>query len=83
MTQRIWKKGDRVTWRCEDAPLKVSPIPARVVQEDEGAEIAIDILLRIGSQWVRERRRVPASSLMERRRVIPQLDEELIEMRFD
>lgn len=73
MEQPLWKKNDRVTWHQRMTWSTVSPLPA-IVKQVSNDEVMIEILFRLGDQWVTESRRVPPDSLVQRRRYIKNLD---------
>jgi hypothetical protein len=74
MTQQMWQEGDRVTWRCGESGYAMNYVPAVVLRCSGESDITIDIVFRLGDQWVREKRHVPPDSLASRRRYIARLD---------
>jgi hypothetical protein len=68
-----WKAGDRVTWSHDISPSQTSLIPG-VVRRAAGNRISIEILMRLGSQWVTEFRVVDADSLALRTKILVPLD---------
>jgi hypothetical protein len=70
---REWKTGDRVTWSYEISPSQKSLVPG-VVRRATGDRISIEILMRLGSEWVTEFRTVEAASLAARKKVLMPLD---------
>jgi hypothetical protein len=69
-----WKAGDRVTWSHEISPSQKSLIPG-VVRRAAGNRISIEILMRLGSQWVTEFRIVDGDSLAVRTKILMPLDQ--------
>jgi len=73
MKKLLWKEGDRVTWRHDISPAQMSLIPG-VVKQCDGRSVSIEVLFRLGSEWVKERRTVEPASLILRTKHVPALD---------
>lgn len=73
MEKLLWKEGDRVIWRHDISPSQRSLIPG-VVKRIDNRTATIEVLLRLGSEWVKERRTVEHGSLVRRTKHVPLLD---------
>lgn len=73
MDNPLWKEGDRVIWRHDISPSQMSLIPG-IVRRINDKSVTVEVLLRLGSEWVRERRTVESRSLAHRTKHVPSLD---------
>lgn len=74
MNKPVWNKGDRVTWHQETTRSSVSTLPG-IVKSASIADVTIEVLYRLGDQWVKESRNVTPESLVRRTRYVSGLDE--------
>lgn len=73
MEKLFWKEGDRVIWRHDISPSQMSLIPGIVKRIDDRL-VTIEVLFRLGNEWVKERRTVEPGCLILRTKHVPALD---------
>lgn len=73
MEKLLWKEGDRVTWRHNISPSQMSLVPG-IVKRIDDRSVTIEVLFRLGNEWVKERRIVDPRSLIQRTKHVATLD---------
>lgn len=74
MDKLLWQEGDRVMWRHNISPSQASLVPGVVVRHMTVKAVTVEVLLRLGDEWVRERRTVAPESLALRTKHVHELD---------
>lgn len=73
MDKSVWSEGDRVFWRPDISRSVGDSLPA-VVRKVSDNDVTIDVLYRLGNQYVRENRRVTTEGLHGRIRFVDGID---------